>query len=179
MTFDQQPIHLKNDLIELVPLETSDFDRLFSVASDPLIWTQHPNPNRYQLADFKIFFDGAILSKGAFIILDSKSKEVIGSTRFYDFKAENKSVKIGYTFIGRKYWGNNTNNTIKSLMMTYVFETLETVIFEIGDCNIRSQKAICKIGAIKIGEQEIAYFGESIKTNFVYKIDKQDFLNNL
>jgi N-acetyltransferase len=172
MTFDIQPNHLKNEMVELIPLQESDFDRLFEAASDPLVWEQHPNPNRYQKEIFRNFFDGAILSKGAFIVLDSKTNHVVGSSRFYDFDAENKSVKIGYTFIARKFWGQNFNKNMKLLMMNHAFEKLDKVLFEIGENNFRSQKAIEKIGASKIGNQEVTYFGEKPMMNIIYQILK-------
>ncbi len=173
MTLDIQPIHLKNNIVQLVPLQESDFDRLYEVASDPLVWEQHPNPNRYKKEDFKKYFEGAIFSKGALLVLDSKTNQVVGCSRFYDFNADAYSIKIGYTFIGRKFWGQNMNKNMKSLMINYAFEKLENVLFDIGANNIRSQKAISKIGATKIGEQIIEYYGEEPKLNFIYQISKK------
>ncbi len=173
MNFDLQPDNLINEIIKLVPLQESDFDRLYKVASDPLLWEQHPNPNRYKKDVFKTYFEGAILSRGAFIVIDSKTDEVLGCSRFYDFNPKTNSIKIGYTFIGRKFWGQHFNKNLKSLMIKHVFEKLENVLFEIGANNIRSQKAISKIGAIKIDEQEIVYFGEESKLNYIYQISKK------
>jgi N-acetyltransferase len=172
MNLDIQPIHLKNEVVKLVPLQESDFDCLYEVASDPLVWEQHPNPNRYQKEVFKKYFEGAILSKGAFIVLDSQTGEVIGCSRFYDFNADTNSIKIGYTFIGINFWGQHFNKNMKSLMINHAFEKLENVLFEIGANNIRSQMAISKIGATKIGEQEIEYYGETSKLNYIYQINK-------
>ena len=172
MKFDIQPIHLKNDIVQLVPLQESDFDRLLKVASDPLIWKQHPNSNRYQKDRFKKYFEGAMLSQGAFIVLDSKTDEVICSSRFYDINPDTNSIKIGYTFIGIKFWGQNINKKMKLLMINYTFEKLDNVIFDIGSNNLRSQIAISRIGATKIGEQIIEYYGEEPKLNFIYRISK-------
>jgi N-acetyltransferase len=172
MNLDIQPIHLKNKVVQLIPLQESDFDRLYEVASDPLVWEQHPNPNRYQKEDFRKYFEGAMLSKGAFIVLDSKNNNVVGCSRFYDFNPDTNSVKIGYTFIGTNFWGKGFNKNMKSLMINHAFEKLDNVIFDIGANNIRSQKAIAKIGAIKIDEQEIVYYGEDSKLNYIYQISK-------
>ncbi len=174
MQLDTQPIHLKNDIVQLVPLQESDFDRLYEVASDPLVWEQHPNPNRYQKEVFKTYFEGAMLSKGALLVLDSETNEVVGCSRFYDFNTETNSIKIGYTFIGRKFWGQHFNKNMKSLMINHAFEKLENVLFEVGANNIRSQIAISKIGATKIGEQIIEYYGEEPKLNFIYQISKSN-----
>ena len=88
--FELQPNHLQNEFIKLRPLQETDFEELYLVASDPLVWEQHPNKMRYQKAIFKNYFEGALLSKGAFLILDSKTNEVVGSSRFYYFDSNVK-----------------------------------------------------------------------------------------
>ena len=107
MNFKLQPKNLKNEIITLVPLNENDFEELYVVANDELLWEQHPNKLRYQQDVFQIFFEGAIVSKGAFIIRDSKTNEAIGTSRYYDYNEKENSILIGYTFIGRKFWGNN------------------------------------------------------------------------
>ena len=173
--FNPQPT-LQNEFVKLVPLKEEDFEILYKVASDPLIWEQHPNKNRYQREVFQNFFKGALESKGAFIIYDSKTNEVIGSTRFYDLNTEKNCVTIGYTFYARKYWGGKYNPSAKHLMMQHAFKNVDSVIFHIGADNIRSQKAIERLGAQKIAEEEMAYYGEDTKLNFVYEIKKGSFV---
>ncbi|MBK7667164.1 MAG: GNAT family N-acetyltransferase [Sphingobacteriaceae bacterium] len=166
---------LENELVKLVPIKETDFEILYKVASDPLIWEQHPNKNRWQREVFQNFFTGAIESKGAFLIYDAKTNEAIGSTRFYDWDLEKSNVAIGYTFYARSHWGGKYNPSCKYLMMRHAFQFVESVIFHIGAKNIRSQKAIEKLGAIKIDEQEINYFGEDCNLNFIYQINKSEF----
>ncbi len=177
MIFDIQPKYLQNDLIKLVPLHENDFEELYEVASDPLVWEQHPNKLRYQRDVFQNFFQGAMESKGAFFVRDAKTNEPIGSSRFYDYNPKTSSteasVLIGYTFIGRKYWGNGYNKALKKLMMDYAFQYVDTIYFHIGAFNIRSQKAIEKIGGIKIDEFEVEYYGEDSKLNYIYRINKK------
>ncbi len=165
-----QPTHLSTDSIVLKPLEESDFEMLYEVASDPLIWQQHPNPDRYKRDIFQNYFTGAIESKGAFLIKDASTGEVLGCTRFYDHI--NNEIKIGYTFYGRSSWGKGINAEVKKLMLAYVFQFVDQVVFHVGAQNIRSQKAMEKLGAIKTGEEEVAYFGEASRLNFVYTISK-------
>jgi N-acetyltransferase len=172
MSFDLQPTFLHNDLLQLIPLQDSDFEELYSVASDPLVWEQHPNKLRYQREVFENYFEGAILSKGAFLIRDYKTNEVVGSSRYYDFNEKENSILIGYTFIGRKFWGNGYNTVLKKIMLDYAFQNVDKVYFHIGAYNYRSQKAIEKIGAVKIDEFEVEYYGEDSKLNFVYLITK-------
>ncbi|CAM3639973.1 acetyltransferase, ribosomal protein N-acetylase [Flavobacterium saliperosum S13] len=169
-----QPI-LENEIVKLIPLQESDFEALFEVASDPLIWEQHPNKNRYQRDVFQNFFEGAMESRGAFLIIDKKTNSAIGSTRFYDLDKTNKSVLIGYTFYGRNYWGSSCNPLVKKLMLEYAFQFVDKVHFHIGAENRRSQKAIERLGAVKVREIEVAYHGEPKKLNFEYLISKKDW----
>jgi RimJ/RimL family protein N-acetyltransferase len=168
IVFNLQPT-LENDIVKLVPLKKQDFEALYSVASDPLIWEQHPNKERHKREVFQNFFNGA-LEHGALLIYDNQLNKLIGSTRFYDLDQENKSIVIGYTFFAREYWGGTYNQSVKKLMIDYAFQHLEQVLFHIGAQNIRSQKAIAKLGAIKIDEQHVAYYGEPEKLNFIYSI---------
>jgi RimJ/RimL family protein N-acetyltransferase len=104
MSINIQPT-LENEKVILTPLQHKDFDDLYAVAADPKIWEQHPNKDRYKMEVFKVFFDGAMQSKGAFKIVDKENGEVIGSTRFYDYNEIENTILIGYTFYAIPYWG--------------------------------------------------------------------------
>ena len=121
MNINIQPT-LENENVILHPLQDKDFDDLYAVASDPKIWEQHPNKDRCKIEVFKVFFDGAMQSKGAFKIVNKASGHVMGSTRFYDHNQEENSISIGYTFYGRDYWGKGFNHSVKSLMLDYIFQ---------------------------------------------------------
>lgn len=176
MEFNLQPTFLQNDFIQLFPLQESDFEALYTVAADPLVWEQHPNPLRYQREVFLTFFEGAIASKGAFLIRDVKTNEVVGSSRYYDYHPESNSITVGYTFVGRAYWGKAYNRALKKIMMDYAFQFVDTVHFHIGAQNLRSQIAIGRIGAVKIDEIEVTYHGEEPKLNYIYQIKKEDYI---
>lgn len=163
---------LEDEFVKLIPLQQKHFDGLFFVASDKLIWEQHPNPNRYKLADFTVFFKGAIDSDNAFLIIEKATGNLMGCTRFYDYSAATKSVFIGYTFFGRAFWGKGFNQKVKNLMMHHAFKKVNNIFFHIGAQNVRSQIAIERTGAQKIGEELVEYFGEKPKMNFVYAILK-------
>jgi RimJ/RimL family protein N-acetyltransferase len=165
-----QPNHLSNHLVRLEPLQPVHFEELYLVASDPLIWEQHPNPNRYQKEVFESFFEGALASGGAFIVRDFDTGKALGSTRFYDLKPLDNEIKIGYTFFSRDCWGKGINRQVKTLLLNYAFIYIEKVIFHIGAQNIRSQIAIEKLGAKKVSEEMVAYYNEPDRLNFVYEI---------
>ncbi|HRI00064.1 MAG TPA: GNAT family N-acetyltransferase [Saprospiraceae bacterium] len=174
------PIRTLNDeLITLVPLFPSDFESLYLAASDPLIWEQHPNKDRYQRNVFKNYFDEAVNNKMAFKILDNNSGNIIGSSRFYEYNPELGSIAIGYTFLTRQYWGGKYNFALKNLMLQYAFNIVDRVIFHVGILNRRSQKAMEKIGAQLITEpQEYSRFDESKNVLFcITKTQWDDFLN--
>lgn len=174
MNFDLQP-HLENEYVKLTPLKAGDFEKLYKAASDPLIWEQHPNKNRWQREAFETYFAGARESGGAFVITDRSTGQIIGSSRFYEYNADKNSIAIGYTFLTRDHWGSIYNRAVKSLMLNHAFRFVEDVIFHIGSNNLRSQKAIEKLGAKKIEELEMNYYGEPQQLNFVYRINKNDW----
>jgi RimJ/RimL family protein N-acetyltransferase len=173
MAFDLQP-HLKGDLLELRPLARGDWDELFAVASDPFIWEQHPEPNRYKEDVFRSFFKEAVESGGAFVIIDRKTQHVIGSTRFYGYDPEKSEIEIGWTFLARKYWGGRFNAEMKRLLLNHAFKFVESVVFFVGEDNVRSQKAMEKVGAIKVGTATRTYGNRPPAQNVKYVIKKRD-----
>ena len=174
MYMDTQAV-LANDRLIMQPLEPGDFEALYAVASDPKIWEQHPNRDRWKRAVFQVFFDGALQSKGAYKIIDKATGQIAGSTRFYDFDEAGSVILIGYTFYATQFWGHGLNLSAKAVMLDYAFQFVSRVHFHIGAQNLRSQIAIGRLGARKIAEQEVAYFGEPSKLNFVYELTREDW----
>jgi N-acetyltransferase len=146
----RQPV-LKGQLLELRPLRPEDFPDLYAVASDPLIWEQHPHNTRYQEEVFKKFFRDALASGGALIAIDSQTGRVIGSSRYDGYHKEKSQVEIGWTFLARSHWGGIYNGEMKRLMLEHAFKFVNNVVFVIGIQNFRSQKAVEKIGAVRVG----------------------------
>ena len=171
MSFDLQP-HLKGELLELRPLATQDWDELFAVASDPLIWEQHPERDRYKEDVFRIFFRDAMQSGGAFVIIDRKTEQIIGSTRFYGYDPEQSEIEIGWTFLARKYWGGRYNAEMKRLLLKHAFKFVESVVFFVGEANLRSQKAMEKVGAMRVGTATRTYGDHPPARNVKYVIRK-------
>lgn len=170
-SFSLQPV-LESATLKLLPLQESDFADLYAVAADPKIWEQHPNKDRWQKSVFTTFFEGAMQSQGAFKIVDKTTGATLGSTRLYDYNLQDNSIYIGYTFYGTSSWGKGINLTAKDLLLGYVFQFVNTVRFHIGADNVRSQIAIQRLGARKVAEQEVTYYGEQPKLNFVFELTK-------
>lgn len=161
---------LTGELVTLKPLTAADHESLLKAASDPLIWELHPQPDRYKPEVFKNFFEEALKSKGAYVILDKATSEVIGSSRYYDYSESNSSVLIGYTFLVCKCWGGNYNKDLKKLMINYALEFVKTTYFQVGINNIRSQRAMEKIGGTNAGIEEVSISYGPPKKSFIYKI---------
>jgi RimJ/RimL family protein N-acetyltransferase len=167
---------LENETLRIRPLEAEDFEALFALASDPEVWAQHPNPNRYQKPVFETFFQGAMESKGAFLVFEKAGGLPVGTSRYYDFDPIEKKVVIGYTFFGKAFWGGKFNPALKKLMLDYAFRFVDRVQFHVGAVNRRSQIAMERLGAEKISEKKLAYYGEASQPNFLYEIRKADWI---
>ena len=165
--FTQQ---LQAEKFLLVQTKPSDFEPLFKVACDPLIWEQHPAQDRWKREAFIAFFDDGLRNDlGCFTIVDSQSHSVIGSTRFYAHDPSNASVRLGYTFLARRYWGTGANQLIKAVLLDYCFECVESVYFDIGASNFRSIKATEKLGAV--------FWQQAEEGKSVYRLSRAAFLS--
>jgi RimJ/RimL family protein N-acetyltransferase len=176
--FDLQPT-LHGNLIQLRPLRREDFDALFVAASDPLIWEQHPESDRYTKDIFQNYFDGAIDSKGAFAIIERKAGRIIGSSRYCNLKPAESEVEIGWTFLERKYWGGSFNRELKTLMLDHAFRFVDRVVFVVGENNMRSQKALEKIGAMFLRKEQRPAPDGSLARNVVFVLGRPESPNSV
>ena len=167
MPFDLQPV-LRGELLWLRPLRADDWEALFAVASDPLIWEQHPESDRYKEDVFRRYFQGAMDSGGAFLIVDAADGRVVGSSRFAGYDERASEIEIGWTFMARSHWGGACNRELKQLMLRHAFQFVETVFFIVGPRNLRSQKALEKIGAVRAESRT----DPSGRGNFVFTISR-------
>lgn len=165
MPFDLQPV-LRGELLWLRPLRPGDWEALFAVASDPLIWEQHPAADRYKEDVFRGFFQQALDCGGAFAILDAETDRIIGSSRFHGYNEAKAEIEIGWTFLARAYWGGVHNRELKQLMLRHALRYVTRVIFLVGPGNRRSQRALEKIGAVRAGSS----INERGEESFVYAI---------
>ena len=169
-SFELQP-RLAGDLLEVRPLRPEDWESLFAVASDPLIWEQHPANDRYKEEVFQEFFREALQSGGAFVVIDRKTQKIIGSSRYFGFDPERREIEIGWTFLARRHWGGKYNGELKRLMLDHAFKFVESVVFLIGPTNVRSQKALEKIGGVLIEPRKKTTRGKTVE-QVVYEIKK-------
>ena len=169
MDFELQP-HLTGGLLELRPLRAGDWDELFAVASDPLIWAGHPARDRYTEPVFRKYFDERLQSGGALIAFDRATGKIIGSSSYY---WQNGEMEIGWTFLARGYWGGEYNGEMKRLMLTHAFRFVDHVVFLVGPDNIRSQKALLKIGAVMTDRRVVREIHGQTSESVVFVINRR------
>jgi RimJ/RimL family protein N-acetyltransferase len=170
MPFELQPT-LRGELLELRPLRDEDFDDLYACASDPGIWELHPEPDRYKEDVFRGFFQGAMDSGGAFAVIDRATGRIIGSSRYFGYDEARSEIEIGWTFLARTYWGGLYNRELKELMLRHAFRFVDSVVFLVGPENWRSQRAMEKIGGVRVGMVRRTPEG---RENVVFEIRKSD-----
>ena len=171
MTLDLQPT-LRGELLELRPIRPDDFEELFRVGSDPLIWEQHPESDRYKEPVFRRFFDGALECRGGLVAVDRATGTMIGSSRYFGYDAAKSVVEIGWSFLARAYWGGRYNGEMKRLMLENAFRSVRRVIFVIGDENRRSRRAVEKIGAVLAGAEA----GDRGEAKVIYELTRDRYL---
>ena len=173
---DRQPV-LEGENIRLRPLRGDDWDSLFAVASDPLIWAQHPAHDRWQEPVFRAFFDDALANAGALAAIDRASGAVIGSSRYQGLEeAEGGSVEIGWTFLARSHWGGTYNHDMKRLMLAHALASVAEVRFLVGETNTRSRRALERIGArLTDRREERIMAGGVVIPHLAYVITRDDY----
>lgn len=171
MSFELQPT-LTGELLQLRPLRVTDWDALYDVARDPLIWEQHPSSDRWKEPVFRAFFREAIESGGALAAIDRAAGQIVGSSRFHAYSRERSEVEIGWTFLARSHWGGTFNGEMKRLMLEHAFRSVDSVVFVIGPKNLRSRKAVEKLGAVLAGTRPNATTG---RESVVYRLTSRRF----
>lgn len=169
--FDQQP-HLVGRLLELRPLQPEDWDALFAVASDPLIWAGHPARDRYTEPVFREFFREALDSGGALVAIDRMTGQIIGSSRYNWYGPDGDELEIGWSFLARAYWGGVYNREMKRLMLEYAFAFVDRVIFVVGVENVRSRTAMLNIGGVLTDRRVVRALPAVSSDSVIFEISK-------
>jgi RimJ/RimL family protein N-acetyltransferase len=170
-SFDLQP-HLVGDLLELRPLRADDWEGVFAAAADPMIWELHPSHDRYKEGVFREYFLEALASGGALVAVDRKTRKIIGSSRYFRHGPEPSELEIGWTFLARSHWGGDYNGEMKRLMLDHAFTFVDSVIFLVGTTNLRSRKAVEKIGGVPTDRRDTRTLHGHVVEHIVYQIKK-------
>jgi len=168
---DLQPT-LTGELVRLRPTRAEDWEALYEVASDPLIWEVHPASDRWQEPVFRAYFEGALDSGGGLTILDKASGKIIGASRYYGHAPERDEIEIGWTFLARDYWGGAYNREVKRLMLDHIHRFVGNAVFLVGEGNFRSQRAMEKIGGVRQPEMRMREYSTGPSPQIVYVIGR-------
>lgn len=172
--FDFQPT-LAGTHIALRPATEADFEPLYAIAADPLIWAVHPVPERSQRPVFRAYFDDALGDQGGLVAIDQATGKIAGFSRYSQRFVGPEEIEIGWTFLGRDYWGGMYNGEMKHLMLAHALQSFPRVIFRIGEENVRSRRAIEKIGGTRIEwHEESVVFGRKT-VHVAYEITRAVF----
>lgn len=171
---DRQPV-LEGALLLLRPLVEDDWDELFAVASDPLVWELHPLNTRWQEPVFRAFFNEALREGGALVAVDRQNGVIAGSSQYRGYDAATSQVEIGWTFLARSHWGGQVNRAMKRLMLGHALAAVERVVFRVGETNWRSRRAMEKIGGRLTDEVERLEGPNGPIVHVIYDITRDSF----
>lgn len=172
---DRQPV-LDGERLLLRPLRSDDFETIFAIARDPLVWAMHPQHDRWQEEVFRAFFASALAGGGAIAVIDKATDEVIGSSRWERFdRSRGGSVEIGWTFLARSHWGGVINRELKRMMLLHAFEWVERAIFRVSQDNLRSRRAMEKIGARLTENATVEATASGMVRHVIYEITRKEF----
>jgi RimJ/RimL family protein N-acetyltransferase len=174
--FDFQPT-LVGKFITMRPYVDSDFDALYAVASDPLIWEVHPVPERAERGHFKTNTDDAQSDKGGLVAIEQATGEIVGFSRYSQRYVGEADVEIGWSFLSRRLWGGQHNRDMKRILLAHALASFPKVIFRVAAENGRSRRAMEKIGGERIPWEEIGTaFNRSI-SYVAFAITRNSFEN--
>jgi RimJ/RimL family protein N-acetyltransferase len=165
---DLQPT-LAGEGLSMRPLAEADFTALLTAAADPLVWAQHPDPSRSTPEGFTPAFKDALQSKGCLVAVDHSRQSPIGWSRYHTY-LPGQRVTIGYTFLARSHWGGLTNAEMKRLMLRHAFTEVPEVRFTVAERNLRSRRAVEKLGAELAGAEDIPRWGQ---IHVIYRLTPQ------
>lgn len=165
MEFELQPT-LRGARLTLRPLVAADREALWQAARDPLIWAMHPDPSRCTRPGFERYFNGLLEDGGSLVVVDNATGRLIGATRYYEWDPAKREVAVGYTFLVREFWGGAANRQMKRLLIEHAAPHAGAIWFHVGRCNLRSRRAMEKIGAVAAFEAQRPQNGEIV--DFIY-----------
>ncbi len=152
-----EDIALENDFVKLIPLSLDNYRQLISIALQPKLLQFSPSDIESEVS-LKNYVTTALDQKAArtsipFLVYSKRHKAAVGCTRYMNIDWKNKVLHIGATWLGREFHGTGINTQMKILMITYAFDALhfEKIEFRIDERNIRSRKAVEKLGAVLEG----------------------------
>lgn len=148
-----QTVTLEGPRVRLEPLALEHAGRLTEFGLDPAMWQYRAdmvtNPEEMRRYIQTVLDRQAAGTELGFVTVEKGAGRIVGSTRFMDIDARNRSVEIGGTFIDPKWQRTFVNTEAKYLMLRHAFETwgCVRVYLKTDSLNDRSRQAILRLGA--------------------------------
>jgi RimJ/RimL family protein N-acetyltransferase len=172
---DLQPT-LAGERLLLRPLRPEDREALYAVARDPQIWAQHPDRERWREEAFGAYFNSLLDRGGSLAVIERASGALIGVSRFqYGRPDDGGTIEIGSTMLARSHWGGDANREMKRLMVAHALRYVATVEFWVGEDNLRSRRAMEKLGARLTDRLERPEIAGRTVPHRVYAISREEF----
>lgn len=153
----QSEIILENENVLLLPFESKRNTELKEIIFDDEIWKYMGMYVRSD-EDFENYITSTLQQKAdgicyPFLIIDKATNKVAGSTRYGYLNHASQKCEIGWTWYGQAFQGTGLNQACKFELLNFGFEQIQfrRIQFSADLENIRSQKAIEKLGAVKEG----------------------------
>jgi RimJ/RimL family protein N-acetyltransferase len=175
MVMNLQPT-LTGTTLTLRPMSPADWAALFAVAADPEIWAIHPAHDRWQEPVFRRFFEDGLASGGSMVAVDNASGAIIGHSRYDLARVEPGEIEVGWSFLVRNRWGGAANREVKGLLVAHALKSFDRVMFMVGETNLRSRRAMEKIGGILTTRQQISELAGQPVVHVIYQIDRAGFV---
>lgn len=170
---DRQPV-LEGERLLLRPLVADDWTAMYAIGHDRELWAIHPQHDRWQEPVFRRFFEDSLERGGALAVIDKASGALIGSSQYK--QPADGAVEIGWTFLARSHWGGSYNRELKRLMLDHALRFVDRVEFRVGECNLRSCRALEKIGATPTGRTDMVKVpGGGRMRHVIYEITRAGF----
>ncbi|RRQ48802.1 N-acetyltransferase [Maribacter algicola] len=179
-------IVIENTRVKLSPLTLENYEYLLPIASQEKLVQFSPSdietPEALKNYVLTALEQQAQKSSIPFIIFDKRTNKYAGSTRYMNIHWKNKVLHIGSTWIGKEFQGTGLNTQMKKLMLDYAFTDLdfEKVEFRVDERNIRSRKAVEKLGCRLEGIlRKDVYLLDGFKRNTCcYGLLREEWENN-
>jgi RimJ/RimL family protein N-acetyltransferase len=173
---------LSGDKLRLEPLSQDHAQGLYNRGRAAADWAYMPRSCFIDLADTRQWIDEALQAPAqlSFAIVESGKNKAVGSTRYLNIRPEDRSLEIGWTWLGQEWQRTGVNTQVKLLLLSHAFERLGCVRveFKTDARNARSQRALERMGATREGvlRNHMIVQGDYVRDSVYFSVIDQDWL---
>ena len=158
---------LEDDYVKLTPLKAGHIEYLLDISKEPNLWTYflEKGDGVKNLTNYisSTIHEKKLLKEYPFVVFDKIKKQYAGTTRFYDYSSELKTIKLGHTWYGKDFRGMGLNKRCKYLLFQFAFEVLELERVGFG-AHLENKTSIAAMKSVGCKE-------EGVLRNFIPSLD--------